>query len=74
MRTDLWKSQIIKHLQKGDTILNEFSRLEFSMLECMEIISITTQINIYSVKGNWQLGNIIQGKVMAMVFSMVSEI
>lgn len=46
------------------------------MLECMEIISIATEkgINIYTVKGNWQLDNTIQSKVMAMVFSMVSEI
>lgn len=68
---------IIENLQKGDTILlNEFSRLGRSMLECMEIISIATQkgINIYTVKGNWQLDNTIQSKVMAMVFSMVSEI
>ncbi|WP_370899882.1 recombinase family protein [Chryseobacterium gossypii] len=68
---------IIESLQKGDTILlNEFSRLGRSMLECMEIISIATDkgINIYTVKGNWQLDNTIQSKVMAMVFSMVSEI
>lgn len=68
---------IIEILQKGDTILlNEFSRLGRSMLECMEIISIATQkgINIYTVKGNWQLDDTIQSKVMAMVFSMVSEI
>ena len=69
--------EIIEELQKGDTILlNEFSRLGRSMLECMEIISIATDkgINIYTVKGNWQLDNTIQSKVMAMVFSMVSEI
>ncbi|MCY1663866.1 recombinase family protein [Chryseobacterium sp. SL1] len=69
--------EIIEELQKGDTILlNEFSRLGRSMLECMEIISIATEkgINIYTVKGNWQLDNTIQSKVMAMVFSMVSEI
>ncbi|WP_312297879.1 recombinase family protein [Chryseobacterium sp.] len=68
---------IIENLQKGDTILlNEFSRLGRSMLECMEIISIATQkeINIYTVKGNWQLDNTTQSKVMAMVFSIVSEI
>lgn len=68
---------IIDELQKGDTILlNEFSRLGRSMLECMEIISIATEkgINIYTVKGNWQLDNTIQSKVMAMIFSMVSEI
>ena len=76
-----WKQrkigEIVEDLQKGDTILlNEFSRLGRSMLECMEIISIATQkgINIYTVKGNWQLDDSIQSKVMAMVFSMVSEI
>ena len=76
-----WKQRkignIIESLQKGDTILlNEFSRLGRSMLECMEIISIATQkgINIYTVKGNWQLDGTIQSKVMAMVFSMASEI
>jgi len=76
-----WKQRkignIVGSLQKGDTILlNEFSRLGRSMLECMEIISIATQkgINIYTVKGNWQLDGSIQSKVMAMVFSMASEI
>lgn len=76
-----WKQrkigEIVESLQKGDTILlNEFSRLGRSMLECMEIISIATQkgINIYTVKGNWQLDGTIQSRVMAMVFSMASEI
>jgi DNA invertase Pin-like site-specific DNA recombinase len=76
-----WKQrkigEIVESLRKGDTILlNEFSRLGRSMLECMEIISIATQkgINIYTVKGNWQLDGSIQSKVMAMVFSMASEI
>ena len=76
-----WKQRkigdVVESLQNGDTILlNEFSRLGRSMLECMEIISIATQkgINIYTVKGNWQLDGSIQSKVMAMVFSMASEI
>ena len=68
---------ILEELNKDDVILlSEFSRLGRSMLECMEIISIAIQkgINIYTVKGNWQLDNTIQSKVMAMVFSMASEI
>lgn len=76
-----WKlrmiGQLIEELKKGDVILlSEFSRLGRSMLECMEIISIAMQkgIKIYTVKGNWQLDNSIQSKVMAMVFSMASEI
>ena len=46
------------------------------MLECMEILSIATQkgINVYAVKGDWQLTNSIQSKIIAMTFSMASEI
>ena len=46
------------------------------MLECMEILSIATQrgINIYAIKGNWQLDNSIQSKIIAMAFSMGAEI
>lgn len=46
------------------------------MLECMEILSIATQkgINIYAVKGNWQLDQSIQSKIIAMAFSMAAEI
>lgn len=46
------------------------------MLECMEVLSIATQrgINIYTVKGDWQLTNSIQSKIVAMAFSMASEI
>ena len=70
-------AQLLEELEKGDAILlSEFSRLGRSMLECMEIISIAMEkgIKIYTVKGNWQLDNSIQSKVMAMVFSMASEI
>ena len=76
-----WKKRkigpLLEELNKGDTILlSEFSRLGRSMLECMEIISLALQkgIRIYTVKGNWQLDNSIQSKVMAMVFSMAAEI
>ena len=68
---------LLEELGAGDSILlSEFSRLGRSMLECMEIISIAMQrgIRIYTVKGNWQLDDSIQSKVMAMVFSMASEI
>jgi DNA invertase Pin-like site-specific DNA recombinase len=46
------------------------------MLECMEILSIASQkeICIYAVKGNWQLDNTIQSKIIAMAFSMAAEI
>ena len=42
----------------------------------MEILSIATQkgINVYAVKGSWQLDHSIQSKIVAMAFSMASEI
>jgi DNA invertase Pin-like site-specific DNA recombinase len=42
----------------------------------MEVLSIAMQkkINVYAVKGAWQLDNSLQSKIMAMVFSMASEI
>jgi DNA invertase Pin-like site-specific DNA recombinase len=76
-----WKkrkiAEILDTAQKGDSIIvSELSRLGRSMLECMEILSIATQkgINVYAVKGDWQLTNSIQSKIIAMAFSMASEI
>lgn len=76
-----WKkrkiSEIIGELQRGDNlIVSELSRLGRSMLECMEILSIALQkgIRVYAVKGGWQLDNTIQSKIIAMAFSMASEI
>jgi DNA invertase Pin-like site-specific DNA recombinase len=62
--------------KEDNIIVSELSRLGRSMLECMEILSIATQkgINIYAVKGDWQLTNTIQSKIIAMAFSMASEI
>lgn len=76
-----WKKRkiadILDTAQRGDNVIvSELSRLGRSMLECMEILSIATQkgINIYAVKGDWQLTNSIQSKIVAMAFSMASEI
>src|SRR5271165_3420732 len=46
------------------------------MLATMEILSIALQkgLNVYALKGNWQLDNSIQSKIMAMAFSMAAEI
>jgi DNA invertase Pin-like site-specific DNA recombinase len=68
---------ILDSLHSGDVIIvNELSRLGRSMLECMEILSIAIKkdIHLYSVKGNWQLDDSIQSKIMAMAFSMAAEI
>lgn len=46
------------------------------MLECMEILAVASQkgINLYAMKGNWQLDASIQSKIIAMAFSMAAEI
>jgi DNA invertase Pin-like site-specific DNA recombinase len=70
-------AEIVDTATPGDTIIvSELSRLGRSMLECMEILSIASQkgINIYAVKGNWRLDSSIQSKIVAMAFSMASEI
>lgn len=70
-------AQVIDSLKEGDTVLvSELSRLGRSMLECMEILSIALEkkISIYAVKGNWQLDQSIQSKIIAMAFSMAAEI
>ncbi len=76
-----WKkrkiAEVLEESEENDNIIvSELSRLGRSMLECMEILSIATQknINIYSVKGNWNLDNTIQSKIIAMAFSMAAEI
>ncbi len=76
-----WKNRkianAIEELQDGDNlIVSELSRLGRSMLECMEILSIASQkgINLYAVKGNCQLDHSIQSKIVAMAFSMATEI
>ena len=77
----LWRKRkiadILETAQKGDNIIvSELSRLGRSLLECMEILSIATQkgVNLYAVKGDWQLNNSIQSKIIAMAFSMAAEI
>lgn len=76
-----WKKRklfnVMEGLNKGDTlIVSELSRLGRSMLEIMEILSVSMQkgINVYAIKGDWKLDSSIQSKVVAMAFSMASEI
>ncbi len=76
-----WKkrklAELLNGCNAGDNILvSELSRLGRSMLECMEILSLALErgINVYAVKGNWQLDQSIQSKIIAMAFSMAAEI
>jgi DNA invertase Pin-like site-specific DNA recombinase len=70
-------AQVLDDLQSGDTlVVSELSHLGRSMLECMEILSIATEkgINVYAVKGEWQLDGSTQSKIIAMAFAMAAEI
>ncbi|MCB1615256.1 MAG: recombinase family protein [Pseudomonadales bacterium] len=70
-------AKIMDDMHRGDCIIvSELSRLGRSMLECMEILSIALEkgINVFAVKGHWQLDNTIQSKIVAMAFSMAAEI
>ena len=76
-----WKKRkiapIIDELTAGDNlIVSELSRIGRSMLEIMQVLSIALEkgINVYTVKGNWQLDQTIQSKIIAIVFSMAAEI
>ena len=76
-----WKNRklkdLIMQLQKRDNlIVAELSRLGRSMLEIMELLNLLLQkgINIYVVKGNYELKDDIQSKVLAFAFSLASEI
>ena len=76
-----WRERALKgimdDLDEGDRlIVPEMSRLGRSMLEIMQILAIAQEkgINVYAVKGDWCLDGTIQSKVMAMAFSLASEI
>ena len=46
------------------------------MLECMEILAITTQkgIQLHAVKGQWQLDGSMQSTIISIAFAMAAEI
>jgi DNA invertase Pin-like site-specific DNA recombinase len=76
-----WKkrkiAEVIEELTTGDNLLvSELSRIGRSMLEIMQVLQIALEkgVKVYAVKGNWQLDNSIQSKILAMVFSMAAEI
>jgi len=70
-------AQILENLKEGDAlVISELSRLGRSMLEIMEILSISTQkkIKVFASKGKWSLDGSMQSKIIAMCFSMAAEI
>ena len=76
-----WRDRLLaptlNDLSKDDAlIVAELSRLGRSMLEIMEILSISTQkgIRIFSAKGDWSLDGSMQSKIIAVVLAMAAEI
>jgi DNA invertase Pin-like site-specific DNA recombinase len=76
-----WRDRLLAptldNLARDDAlIVAELSRLGRSMLEIMEILSISTQkgIKIYASKGNWSMDGSMQSKIIAVVLAMAAEI
>ena len=76
-----WKERgikkIIDHLQPGDTlIISEVPRPRSSMMDIMEILAelLRKEVKVYALKGNYELADNIQSKVIAFAFSIASEI
>lgn len=70
-------AEVINSLNEGDNlVVSELSRLARSTLQILEILDIArkNKINVYAIKGNWQLDNSMQSKIISTMFAMMSEI
>lgn len=69
--------KLLDKLQKGDIlIVPEFSRLGRKLMEVMEILHtlMKDHVKLYITKGNLELGDNIQSKVLAFAFGLAAEI
>lgn len=69
--------ELLYSLKEGDNlVVTELSRLARSTLQILEILDIArkNKINVYAIKGNWQLDNSMQSKIISTMFAMMSEI
>lgn len=69
--------KLLKKLQPGDVlIIAELSRLGRKLLMIMSVIGeiLNKQVNLYSVKENFELHDDIQSKVIAFAFGISAEI
>ncbi len=70
-------SDLLETLQPGDIVLvSELSRLGRSLLEVMSILYtlMEKEIQVYTVKERYELGNTISSKVLAFAFGLAAEI
>jgi len=79
--TKSWKERrlgsILNELTEGDSIIvPEMSRLGRSMLDILEILKVAEEkgVNIYALKGNFELNGSLESKVIAAIFSLMAEV
>ncbi|MDR1624581.1 MAG: master DNA invertase Mpi family serine-type recombinase [Tannerellaceae bacterium] len=69
--------KLLKKLRKGDTLIcSELSRLGRNLLMIMSVLNHCMQNNIqvWTIKDNYRLGNDINSKVLAFAFGLSAEI
>lgn len=69
--------KLLEKLQKGDILIcSELSRLGRNLLMIMSILNecMNRNINVWTIKDNYRLGNDIGSKVLAFAFSLSAEI
>jgi DNA invertase Pin-like site-specific DNA recombinase len=69
--------EVIDSLKEGDRLITpELSRLGRNMYDVISVIAALKEkgVNVYAIKGNWELNGSIQSKILAMVLSMAAEI
>jgi DNA invertase Pin-like site-specific DNA recombinase len=69
--------QLIERVKKDDIVITtELSRFGRSLMEVMEILNqlMQKEVKVYVTKGNIEIGENIQSKVLAFAFSLAAEI
>jgi DNA invertase Pin-like site-specific DNA recombinase len=68
---------LLNDLQKGDILIcSEISRLGRNLLMIMSILNLcmTKEVQVWTIKDNYRLGNDISSKVLAFAFGLSAEI
>lgn len=69
--------QLLKRMEKGDTlIVSELSRMGRNLMQIMKILHdcMEKDIQVFTIKENYELGNNINSKVLAFAFGLSAEI
>jgi len=69
--------KLMKKLQKGDTIIaSEISRLSRRLFDVIELANelLKKQVNIHTVKENFDLGDNLQSQIIIFAFGLAAEI